>query len=143
MIDRKTIPAIITATLAASSVASPYYYNVNITQRLCKKACADDKPLFRPEFSVTGIDSVGTNQYLITVHIEGTIHYVPCHCGSCDTHAQIISQDIAIPVFSATPITAASIIAGVTLNGIARNSCCECSNIFVSDTPIALTIVNA
>lgn len=69
-------PAVITATLAAGSTTSPYYAQVNISQRLCYKTCADVTPVFNPRFSVVSLDSVGTNQYVATIHVEGIISYV-------------------------------------------------------------------
>ena len=59
-------PAVITATLAAGSSASPYYAQVNISQRLCYKTCKDVAPVFNPQFSFVRLESVGTNQYVLT-----------------------------------------------------------------------------
>lgn len=38
-------PAVITPVLAAGSVASPYFVEVNITQRLCFPTCAENAPV--------------------------------------------------------------------------------------------------
>ncbi len=46
---------VITPVLAAGSTASPYYYQVNITQRLCFPTCAENMPVFSPQFSLVGI----------------------------------------------------------------------------------------
>lgn len=135
--------AIIHATLAASSVASPYYYDINITQQLCHPACVDENPVFTPQFSVLSIELVGTSQYLINCHVEGTVHYILCGCSSCSTRAQVISQDFSIPVFSAAAITAATVAAGVSSNVMAKEPCQKCSKTFVSDTPITLTTTSA
>lgn len=59
--NNKIPAAVITATLAAGSVTSPYFVEVNITQRLCHKTCADNTPVFVPQFSLVGISEVGTN----------------------------------------------------------------------------------
>ena len=73
--------AVITPVLAAGSVASPYFYEVNITQRLCYPTCADNTPVFNPQFSLKSLSQVGTGRYVATVHVEGIISYVPCNGG--------------------------------------------------------------
>lgn len=50
--NKRTIPAIITATLAVGATATAPYYDVNITQQLCTPACVDETPVFTPSFSV-------------------------------------------------------------------------------------------
>lgn len=141
--NKRTIPAIITATLAAGATAAAPYYDVNITQQLCAPACVDETPVFAPKFTVKSIANVGTSQYIIVVHVEGVISYIPCNCGSCCTRTQVLSQDFTIPVFSATAISSATIAVGAVQNGIARISCCNCSKTFVSDSPVTLTLATA
>lgn len=41
--NKRTIPAIIVATLAAGATAAAPYYDVNITQQLCTPACVETK----------------------------------------------------------------------------------------------------
>lgn len=139
----KTIPAVIHATFGAGKNSSPYYYDVNITQTLCQAACCEEKPVFKPQFSVLSVEQVGDGQYLVNVHVEGAVSYIPCGCGSCATRTQNISQDFAIPVYSATALTGATITAGATNNYMAKEPCCQCSKTFVSDTPISLGVVTA
>lgn len=139
----KTNPAIIHATLALGATVTAPFYDVNISQQLCMPACADETPVFVPQFSVNSIENVGTSQYIINMHVEGTINYVPCGCGCCNTKSQVISQDFTLPVFSATAITGATIAAGATQNAIVKHPCKECSRDFVSDTPITVTITTA
>lgn len=141
MNNYKTNPAIIHATLAVGSSVTAPYYDINITQQLCQCACVDEKPVFAPQFSVLSIENVGTSQYLINIHVEGVVNYIPCGCSSCATRSQIISQDFAIPVFSATAITGATITAGAPQNLIVKYACANCSKTFVSDTPITLTLI--
>lgn len=141
MNSNKTIPAVIHSTLAIGSSVSAPYYDINITQQLCGCACTDERPVFDPKFSVSSIDNVGTSQYIINIHVEGVINYIPCGCGSCSTRNQIISQDFTIPVFSATAITGATLAAGSSLNYIAKTACANCSKTFVSDTPLTVTII--
>lgn len=143
MNSNKTIPAVIHATLAVGATTTAPYFDVNITQQLCVCACADERPVFNPQFSVLSIEPVGTSQYLVNLHVEGVVNYIPCGCGSCATRQQIISQDFSVPVFSAATVTGATITAGASLNYIAKSACANCSNTFVSDTPITLTIVTA
>lgn len=135
-------PAVITATLAAGSTTSPYYAQVNISQRLCYKTCADVVPVFNPQFSVVSLDSVGTNQYVLTVNVQGIISYVPCG-GGCCTKQQPINQNFTIPIYSTTAITSATVAAGSVVNSVAASSCQNCSRAFVSETPITITTAGA
>lgn len=135
-------PAVITATLAAGSAASPYYAQVNISQRLCHKTCADLAPVFNPQFSVVSLDSVGTNQYELTVNVQGIISYVPCG-GGCCTKTQPINQNFTIPIYSTTALSGATVTAGSVVNTIATSPCQKCSRAFVSETPLTITTTAA
>lgn len=141
--NKRTTPAIITATLAVGATTAAPYYDINITQQLCTPACVDETPVFAPKFSIKSIANVGTSQYIVVAHVEGVVSYIPCNCGSCCTRSQVISQDFTIPVFSATAISAVTATVGTAQNGIARISCCDCSRTFVSDCPLTLTITTA
>lgn len=138
--NKRTIPACIMATLAVGATATAPYYDVNITQQLCAPSCVDETPVFNPHFSVKSIANVGTSQYLITIHVEGVISYVPCNCGSCCTRSQVVSQDFTIPVFSATAITNVTTSLGSVKNRLVKVACCSCSKTFVCDAPLTLTI---
>lgn len=138
--NKRTIPANITATLAVGSTATAPYYDVNITQQLCTPACVDETPVFTPTFSVKSIAQVGASQYLVVLHVEGVINYIPCNCGPCCTRSQVVSQDFTIPVFSATAINSVTPAVGAIQNGIAKIACCSRSKTFVSDVPLTLTI---
>lgn len=138
--NKRTIPACIMATLAVGATATAPYYDVNITQQLCAPSCVDETPVFNPQFSVKSIANVGTSQYLITIHLEGVISYVPCNCGSCCTRSQVVSQDFTIPVFSATEITNVTTSLGSVKNRLVKVACCSCSKTFVCDAPLTLTI---
>ena len=138
--NKRTIPACIMATLAVGATATAPYYDVNITQQLCAPSCVDETPVFNPQFSVKSIANVGTSQYLITIHVEGVISYVPCNCGSCCTRSQVVSQDFTIPVFSATAITNVITSLGSVKNRLVKVACCSCSKTFVCDAPLTLTI---
>ena len=138
--NKRTIPACIMATLAVGATATAPYYDVNITQQLCAPSCVDETPVFNPQFSVKSIANVGTSQYLITIHVEGVISYVPCNCGSCCTRSQVVSQDFTIPVFSTTAITNVTTSLGSVKNRLVKVACCSCSKTFVCDAPLTLTI---
>ena len=138
--NKRTIPACIMATLAVGATATAPYYDVNITQQLCAPSCVDETPVFNPQFSVKSIANVGTSQYLVTIHVEGVISYVPCNCGSCCTRSQVVSQDVTIPVFSATAITNVTTSLGSVKNRLVKVACCSCSKTFVCDAPLTLTI---
>lgn len=131
--------AVITPILAAGSVASPYYYQVNITQRLCYPSCADDIPVFAPQFQLVGTTQVGTGQYVVTIRVQGIISYVQCSGGCGCTKQQPLSQDFTIPIASTTAPTV-TIASGTTVNNIAATACQPCSRTFVSETPLTLTV---
>lgn len=135
----KIQPAIITPVLAAGSTTSPYFFQVNISQRLCEKTCAETTPVFAPRFSLRSVATVGTGQYVATIHVEGIIAYVPCN-GGCDcTKQQPLSQDFTIPIKSATAPTV-TLAQGSSVNMIAATSCKPCSRSFVSETPLTVTV---
>ena len=139
----KNNQAIITATLAAGSTTSPDFYEVNISQKLCSPTCADDTPVFTPAFSYVSLSNVGTSQYVINIHVEGVISYVPCGCGTCGTRSQLISQDFTIPLFSATAPTSVTIEAGAAVNSVDAIGCQNCSKDFVSEIPLTITVATA
>ena len=130
--------AVITPVLAAGSSESPYYVQVNISQRLCKKTCVGKTPVFNPQFSLVGYDSVGTGQYVATIHIEGIVSYLPCN-GSCCTKQQPISQDFTIPIASATAPTI-TIAQGTSVNAVVATACKPCTRTFVSETPLTIPV---
>lgn len=131
--------AVITPVLAAGSVASPYYYQVNITQRLCYPACADEMPVFNPQFQWVGTSLVGTGQYVATIRVQGIISYVQCGGGCGCTKQQPLVQEFTIPIASATAPTV-TIAQGTTVNNIAAAACQPCSRMLVSETPITVTV---
>lgn len=135
-------PAVITATLAAGSAASPYYAQVNISQRLCYKTCADVTPVFNPQFSFVSLEAVGTNQYVLTVNVQGIISYALCN-GGCCTKQQPINQNFTIPIYSTTALTGANVTAGNVVNSVAASPCQKCSRAFVSETPLTITTTAA
>lgn len=130
--------SVITPVLAAGSVASPYFYQVNISQRLCHKTCADNTPVFQPVYSLKGVSQVGAGQYVATIHVEGIISYVPCN-GGCCTKQQPLSQDFTIPIAS-TAAPSVTIAQGSSVNAVAATACQPCSRTFVSETPLTITV---
>lgn len=131
--------AVITPVLAAGSVASPYYYQINITQRLCYPACADELPVFNPQFQLVGVTLVGANQYVATIRVQGIISYVQCNGGCNCTKQQPLVQEFQIPIASTTTPTV-TIAQGTTINAIAATACQPCSRVLASDTPLTITI---
>ena len=135
----KIQPATITPVLAVGSVASPYFVQVNISQRLCYPTCVQQTPVFNPRFSLVSVSQVGTGHYMATIHAEGIISYVPCN-GGCDcTKQQPLSQDFTIPIYSATAPTV-TIEQGASVNAMAVTGCQNCGRNFVSETPITVTV---
>lgn len=139
----KKLSTDIRLSLAAGSAAPPYYYNMMIKQDLCQSSCADEKPSFIPTLLLKSIEQVGVSQWELIFHLEGTVHYIPCGCNACGTKAQLISKDVAFPVFSTTPITSATALPGIPYNYIEKVACCDCSNKFRCDVPVTLAIVTA
>lgn len=111
-------------------------------QKLCTSACADESPVFAPVISYVGASLLSTGLYLLTFHVEGVVHYVPCGCGSCCTKAQVVSQDFTIPLASASA-PSVTITQGTAVNGIAKSACEPCSRTFVSDIPLTVTVTTA
>lgn len=135
--------ATISATLAAGSVASPYFYQVNITESLCKNSCSGATPDFSPTFVLMGYASVGTGQYMATIAVHGTICYVPCGCSACCTKSQLVSQTFSLPFYSETAPTSVTVTQGASVNDVATKGCDRCGNVFVSETPLVLTVETA
>ena len=138
--QKKDHAAVITPVLAAGSVASPYFVQVNISQRLCKKACVNLPPVFNPTFSLVDYASVGTGRYVATVKVEGVISYTPCDTSGCCDRMQVISQEFTIPFASTAVPTTVTITQGISVNAIAVTGCQNCSRLFVSETPVILTV---
>lgn len=135
----KIQPALITFTPALGSTASPYAGLVNITQRLCQACCAENTPVFAPQFSVKSIALAGTNLYAVTLHVEGIVSYMPCGCGCCCTKQQPLSQDFVVVISSET-VPTVTIGQGASTNAVSVSGCQSCSRTFVSDTAITLTV---
>ena len=131
--------AVITPVLAAGSVASPYFYQINITQRLCYPTCADELPVFAPQFQLMGVTLVGTGQYVATIRVQGIISYVQCGGGCNCTKQQPLVQEFQIPIASATAPTV-TITPGTTVNAISAAACQPCSRTLASDTPLTITV---
>ena len=131
--------AVITPVLAAGSVASPYFYQINITQRLCYPACADEMPVFNPQFQLVSTALVGTGQYVATIRVQGIISYVQCGGGCNCTKQQPLVQEFQIPIASATAPTV-TITPGTTVNAISAAACQPCSRTLASDTPLTITV---
>lgn len=133
--------ATITPVLAAGSTTSPYFFQVNISQRLCHKSCVEAMPSFNPSFSVKSVSQVGTGEYMATIHTEGVIAYTPCDGNVCCTKSQLISQDFTIPFASTTAPTSVTVSTGTPVNAVVGAMCQNCSRNFVSEVPITLTVV--
>ena len=139
----KIQPAVITPVIALGSVASPYFVQVQIAQRLCHKTCVENVPVFNPRFSVKSVANVGTSQYVVTIHVEGIISYVKCD-GGCDcVRQQPLSQDFTIPVFKAGTAPVVTITQGTSVNAMAAVDCQRCGRNFISETPLTITIPTA
>jgi hypothetical protein len=132
--------AVITTVLAAGSAASPYYFQVNISQRLCNPTCVNETPVFAPVFTYKSISNVGTGQYVVTIHVEGVISYVPNNGNVCCTKSQVLSQDFTIPIASTAAPTSITVVAGTTVNSVSAVGCQNYSRDFVSETPLTITV---
>ena len=132
--------AAINVTLAAGSTTSPYTFRANITQKLCRKTCLTDTPVFQPRFTLLGYAQAGAGQYSARVHVEGTIVYNPCGTDGCCAQQMIVSQDFTIPFVSTTAPTSVTLSQGEAYNAMAGNGCESCSRTFVSETFLTLAV---
>ena len=137
---KKTNVAVITPVLAAGSVTSPYYVQAKITKKLCKRVCVNEVPVFAPVFSVVSTTLVATGQYVVTIHVEGSVTYNPCHGCGCAAEVEIVSQNFTIPLASETAPTSVTIASGVSVNSIVVDGCETCSANFKSETPLTITV---
>jgi len=137
--------ATINVTLAAGSVASPYYFDVKITKQLCSKT--PNAPVFSPVFTLVNYAQVGTSdsgvEYEAIINVQGIVTYTPCGC--CCAKSQTVNQQFVIPFYSATAPSGVSIASGTPINVLVKGTGCKncCSNTFVCDVPLNLTIVTA
>lgn len=136
----KIQPAVITPVLALGSVASPYFVQVQIAQRLCFATCVESVPVFAPRFSVKSVVQVAPTQYVATVHVEGIISYVPCRGGCCCTKQQPLSQDFTIPISKTGTAPVVTITQGASVNVVSASGCASCSRSFLSETPLTITV---
>lgn len=136
----KIQPAVITPVLALGSVASPFFVQVQIAQRLCYKTCVDNTPVFNPRFSVKSVSQVAANSYVATIHVEGIISYVQCNGGCGCTKQQPLSQDFTIPISKTGTAPVVSLTQGATVNAVASVGCQTCGRNLVSETPLTITI---
>ena len=136
----KIQPAVITPVLAAGSVASPYFVQVQVAQRLCYPACIENTPVFSPRFSVKSVSQVAPTQYVATIHVEGIISYVQCHGGCGCTKQQPLSQDFTVPISKTGTAPVVSITQGATVNVVASAGCQTCGRHLVSETPLTITV---
>lgn len=134
--------AFITATLAAGSVESPYFVQLNVSQKLCQKVCKDNTPVFAPTISFVEVSEVATGQYMAKFHIEGVISYLPCGCG-CNTRTMNVSQDFTVAIASATAPTSVTVTAGAVVNSLIAPPCQNCTRDFVSEIPLTVTVATA
>lgn len=136
----KIQPAVITPVLALGSVASPYFVQVQIAQRLCYKTCVDNTPVFNPRFSVKSVALVAPTQYVATIHVEGIISYVQCNGGCGCTKQQPLSQDFTIPISKTGTAPVVNINQGASVNAVASVGCQTCGRSFLSETPLTITV---
>lgn len=136
----KIQPAVITPVLALGSVASPYFVQVQVAQRLCYPTCVDNTPVFNPRFNIKSVVQVAATQYVATIHVEGIISYVRCHGGCECTKQQPLSQDFTIPISKAGTAPVVSITQGASVNAVASVGCQTCGRNFLSETPLTITV---
>lgn len=136
----KIQPAVITPVLALGSVASPYFIQVQIAQRLCYRTCVDNTPVFNPRFSVLSVAQVAPTQYVATIHVDGIISYVQCNGGCSCTKQQPLSQDFTVPISKTDTAPVVSLTQGATVNTVATVGCQTCGRNFISETPITITV---
>ena len=129
----------INVSLAAGSIASPYYFDVKVTKQLCAKT--SKAPVFVPVMTLVDYTSVGTNEYEALVNIQGVVTYTPC--GSCCAKTQTINQTFRVPFYSASAVTSVTVEGGSPTMDIVNNGGCGCGNVMVANIPLNLTVVTA
>lgn len=130
----------ISTTLAAGSVASPYFYDARITKQLCSKTCAKTPPVFAPTFSVVSTTNVGTGQYEVICNVSGVITYTPCGSCSCNAKSQLVNENFVLPLYSATAPTAVTISGSTIATSIQTTGCSNCGNVMNTDCALTLTV---
>lgn len=133
--------ATVNISLAAGSVASPYYLDAKITKQLCCKTSTT--PVFVPVFTLVSYRLVGeANQYEAIVNVSGIVSYTPC--GGCCAKSQTINETFTIPFVSAAAPVSVTIESGSPINSIVTGNgcgrCSQCGNTFVSEVPLTLTV---
>lgn len=136
----KIQPAVITPVLALGSVASPYFVQVQIAQRLCYPTCVDNVPVFNPRFSVKSVAQVAPTQYVATLHVEGIVSYVQCHGGCNCTKQQPVSQAFTIPISKVGTAPVLTLTQGASVNAVAAVGCASRGRNFISETPLTITV---
>lgn len=136
----KIQPAVITPVLALGSVASPFFVQLQIAQRLCYKTCVDNTPVFAPRFNVKSVAQVAPTQYVATLHVEGIISYVQCGGGCSCTKQQPLSQDFTIPISKTGTAPVVTLTQGATVNAVASVGCQTCGRNLISETPLTITV---
>lgn len=136
----KIQPAVITPVLALGSVASPFFVQVQVSQRLCYKTCVDNTPVFAPRFSVKSVAQVAPTQYVATLHVEGIVSYIQCGGGCSCTKQQPISQDFTIPISKTGTAPVVTLTQGASVNAIAAVGCVSCGRQLISETPLTITV---
>lgn len=136
----KIQPAVITPVLALGSVASPYFLQVQVAQRLCYTTCIDNTPVFNPRFSIKSVAQVAPTQYVATIHVEGIISYVQCHGGCGCTKQQPLSQDFTVPISKTGTAPVLTLSQGPSVNAVASVGCQTCGRNFISETPLTITV---
>lgn len=132
--------ATIQTTLGAGSTASPYFFDVRITKQLCKKT--PNAPIFIPQFTLMSYKSVGTSEYEAIVLVQGIVTYTPC--GECCAKSQTISEMFVLPFYSTAEPSVVSVAGGTPTNTLVTNGCASCcSNVFICDVPLNLTVTTA
>lgn len=138
----RTNKAIIVASLAAGSTATPYYFNVTARQQLNSPTCVSQIPVFAPQIQLVSYSAVGTGQYEAVVNIQGIISYnQSCDCGCADV--EVVNQNFVIPFYSADAPSAVTVSAGTISNSLIRNGCKNMTRQFVCEFPLTLTVTAA
>jgi hypothetical protein len=132
---------IITTTLAAGSVASPYSLLCNITQQLCYKACTSTTPVFAPSFTLKQIVSVGTGAYVALISVQGIISYNKCGSTDCSCCTQQpLSAVFSVPFASTTAPSDVTITASTPIVALTDATCSQLSRQLVCECVLTLTV---
>jgi bacterioferritin-associated ferredoxin len=133
-------PSVVNFTLGLGSTLSPYIGVLNVTTKLCTKVCVDTGYIFNPTVSVTNVASLGNNEYMVTLNLQGVYSYTPCGSDCCQCISQVVNSTVNIPLYTTTAPTSVTCETGKVTNTVVAGDCQKCGRYAVSDIVLTITV---